>query len=158
MSRNDEVARRLEEFADLLEAKDVEYKPRSYRRAAENIRDHPEAVETLAAEGEDAVAEIEGVGDAISAKIVEYVETDEIEELEALREELPVEMAALTAVEGVGPKTVGTLYEELDVRTLEDLESVARAGKIQTVSGFGPKTEQNILDGIEFAKQAHSRQ
>ncbi|MFC6720488.1 DNA polymerase/3'-5' exonuclease PolX [Halobacteriaceae bacterium SHR40] len=158
MSRNDEVARRLEEFADLLEAQDVEYKPRSYRRAAENIRDHPEAVETLAAEGEDAVAEIEGVGDAISSKIVEYFETDEIEELEALREELPVEMAALTAVEGVGPKTVGTLYEELDVRTLEDLESAARAGEIQNVSGFGPKTEQNILDGIEFAKTAHSRQ
>jgi DNA polymerase (family 10) len=158
MSRNDEVARRLEEFADLLEAQDVEYKPRSYRRAAENIRDHPEAVETLAAEGEDAVAAIEGVGDAISAKIVEYFETGEIEELEALREELPVEMEALTAVEGVGPKTVGTLYEELDVRTLEDLEAAARAGEIQTVSGFGPKTEQNILEGIEFAKKAHSRQ
>jgi len=158
MSRNDEVARRLEEFADLLEAKDVEYKPRSYRRAAENVREHPGAVETLAAEGEAAVAEIEGVGDAISSKIVEYFETGEIEELEALRAELPVEMEALTAVEGVGPKTVGTLYEELDVQTLEDLEAAARAGEIQNVSGFGPKTEQNILAGIEFAKKAHSRQ
>jgi len=158
MSRNDEVARRLEEFADLLEAKDVEYKPRSYRRAAENVREHPGAVETLAAEGEAAVAEIEGVGDAISSKIVEYFETGEIEELEALRAELPVEMEALTAVEGVGPKTVGTLYEELDVQTLEDLEAAARAGEIQNVSGFGPKTEQNILEGIEFAKKAHSRQ
>jgi len=158
MSRNDEIARRLEEFADLLEAQDVAYKPRSYRRAAENIRDHPDPVEELAADGEDAVATIEGVGDAISSKIVEYFETDEIEELEELRDELPVEMAALTRVEGVGPKTVGTLYEALGVRTLEDLEGAARAGEIQNVSGFGPKTEQNILDGINFARTAHDRQ
>ncbi len=158
MSRNDEVARRLDEFADLLEAQDVEYKPRTYRRAADNIRDHPEPVEELAAEGEGAVAEIDGVGDAISSKIVEYFETGEIEELEELREELPVEMDALTRVEGVGPKTVGTLYEELGVVTLEDLEGAARAGQIQNISGFGPKTEQNILDGIEFARQAYGRE
>lgn len=158
MSRNDEVATRLEEFADLLEAKDVEYKPRTYRRAAENVRDCPDDVEALAAEGEDAVAEIEGVGEAISAKIVEYFETGEIAELESLREELPVEMAALTSVEGVGPKTVGTLYEELGVITLEDLEGAARSEQIQQLTGFGPKTEQNILDGIEFARRAHGRE
>ena len=66
MSRNDEVAARLEEFADLLAATGVEYKPRAYRRAAENVRETSAAVEGLAAEGEDAVAEIDGVGDAIS--------------------------------------------------------------------------------------------
>ncbi|MFW5973979.1 MAG: DNA polymerase/3'-5' exonuclease PolX [Natrialbaceae archaeon] len=158
MSRNDEVARRLEEFADLLEARDVEYKPRAYRLAAENIRDHPEAIEDLAREGEDAIAAIDRVGDAISAKVVEYVETGEIAELEELREELPVEMDAMTRVEGVGPKTVGTLYEALGVRTLDDLESAARAEEIREVSGFGPKTEENILEGIEFARRAHERQ
>ncbi len=41
LSRNDEIASLLEEFADLLEAKDVAYKPSSYRRAAENIRESP---------------------------------------------------------------------------------------------------------------------
>ncbi|MEF8813213.1 MAG: DNA polymerase/3'-5' exonuclease PolX [Halovenus sp.] len=158
MSRNGEVASRLEEFADLLEARDVEYKPRAYRRAAENIRDHPEAIETLAADGPDAVAEIDAVGDAISAKVVEYIETGTIEELEELRAELPVEMDALTRVEGVGPKTVGRLYEELGVRNLDDLESAARAGEIRELSGFGETTEGNILDGIAFARQAHSRQ
>lgn len=158
MSRNDEVARRLEEFADLLEARDVEYKPRAYRRAAENVREHPDPIERLAAEGEDAVSEIDRVGDAISSKIVEYFETGAIGELETLREELPVEMDALTRVEGVGPKTVGSLYEALGVRTLDDLESAARAGEIREVSGFGPTTEENILSGIEFARKAHERQ
>ena len=158
MSRNDEIARQFEAFADLLDAKGVEYKPRAYRRAAENIREYPRAVEGLAADGEDAVGEIDGVGDAIASKIVEYVETGSIEELEALREEYPIEMAAITSVEGVGPKTAGTLYEELGIETLDDLEAAAEAGEIQEVKGFGAKTEQNILDGIDFAREAHERQ
>ncbi|MDQ2071985.1 DNA polymerase/3'-5' exonuclease PolX [Haloarcula sp. H-GB4] len=157
MSRNDEIATLLEEFADLLDAKGVEYKPRAYRRAAENIRDFPGAIEGLAAEGEASVGEIDGVGDAISSKVVEYFETGEIEELTELREELPVEMDALTAVEGVGPKSVGSLYEALGITTLDELEAAAEAGEIQAVSGFGAKTEQNILDNIDFAREAHER-
>ncbi|MFC7186036.1 DNA polymerase/3'-5' exonuclease PolX [Halorubrum yunnanense] len=157
MSRNDEVASRLEEFADLLEATGVEYKPTAYRRAAENVREHTAPIENLAGEGEDAVAEIDRVGDAIASKIVEYFETGAIEELEALREELPVDMAGLTAVEGVGPKTVGSLYEALGVTTLDELEAAAEAGEIREVSGFGAKTEENILDRIPFAREARKR-
>jgi len=157
MPTNDELATLLEEMADLLEANDVEYKPTAYRRAAENVRENPQPVEELAEAGEDAVAEINRVGDAIAAKLVEYVETGEIEELEALREELPVDMAALTSVEGVGPKTVGTLYDELGITDLDDLAAAARDGEIREIKGFGPKTEQNILGGIDFARQAHER-
>ena len=157
MSRNDEVATRLEEFADLLEATGVEYKPTAYRRAAENVRDHPAPIEGLAAEGEDAVAEIDRVGDAIAAKIVEYVETGAMAELSALREELPVDMAGLTAVEGVGPKTVGSLYDALGITDLDELEAAAEAGEIQTVSGFGAKTEENILDNVPFARESRER-
>ncbi len=158
MSRNDEVADLLEEFADLLDATGVEYKPTAYRRAAENVRDYPAPIEQLAGEGEDAVAEIDRVGDAIAAKIVEYVETGSIEELEELRSELPADMAALTAVEGVGPKTVGTLYEELGITTLDELEAAAEAGEIREIKGFGAKTEENILGNVDFARQAQERE
>ncbi|WP_276258476.1 DNA polymerase/3'-5' exonuclease PolX [Haloglomus litoreum] len=158
MTQNAAVADLLEEMADRLEAMDVEYKPRAYRRAAENIRGHPADVAGLVAEGEDAVREIEGVGDAIAEKVVEYVETGTIEELEELRAELPADIGALTRVEGVGPKTVGDLYRELGVETLDDLEAAAEAGEIQDVKGFGPKTEQNILEGIAFARESHGRE
>jgi DNA polymerase (family 10) len=153
----EEVADRFEEMADLLEATGVEYKPRSYRRAAENIREHGTPVEELAAGGKDAVMEIDGVGDALADKVVEYVETGTIEELDSLREELPVDMAALTSVEGVGPKTVGTLYEALGVETLDDLETAAREERIREVSGFGATTESNILENIPFARRAQER-
>ncbi|KTG10472.1 DNA polymerase [Haloprofundus marisrubri] len=158
MTTNAEVADRFEEFAQFLEAQGVDYKPQTYRRAAENIRSHPRSVADLAGESQDAVEEIDGVGDAISSKIVEYVETGEIEELEALRADLPVDMVALTSVEGVGPKTVGDLYEALGITTLDELETAAEAGEIQEVKGFGAKTEQNILDNIPFARQSQERE
>ena len=158
MRSNDAVARLLVEFADRLEATGVEYKPNAYRRAAENIADHPEPIDQLAETGEDAVAEIDRVGDAIASKVVEYVETGSIDELEDLRDSLPVEMAALTSVEGVGPKTVGTLYEALGVTTLDELAAAAESGEIQEVTGFGAKTEQNIRENIPFARQSQQRE
>ena len=157
-SRNREVAALLDEYADLLDAEGVEYKPRSYHRAAESVREHPEAVEDLVGEGREAVEGIPDVGESIAEKIVEYVETGEIEELEELRADLPVDMAALTAVEGVGPKTVGDLYEALGITTLDELEAAAEAGEIRDVSGFGEKTERNILAKIPFARRAQERE
>jgi DNA polymerase (family 10) len=158
MSYNDEIARLLYEFADRLEADGVEYKPNAYRRAAENIADHPEPIDQLAMSGQAEVEKIDRVGDAIASKVVEYFETGEIAELSELRESMPVDMAALTSVEGVGPKTVGSLYNELGITGLDELEAAAEAGEIQEIKGFGAKTEQNILDNIPFARQSQQRE
>lgn len=159
MTTNAELSARFEEFADYLDAKDIEYKPRAYRRAADAIKAHPAPLADAVSQGNlDAVHAVEGVGDAIASKIVEYVENGEIEELNELREELPVDMAGLTRVEGVGPKTVGTLYRELEITTLDELEAAANEGRIRTVKGFGEKTEANILENIEFARTIGERQ
>ncbi|MFT4883759.1 MAG: DNA polymerase (family 10) [Natronomonas sp.] len=158
MSKNAEVAAELEAMADHLEARDVDYKPNIYRRAADSIRGHTVAVETLYEKGgEEALKEIADVGDAIASKTAEYLETGEIGELEELREEMPVEMDALTAVEGVGPKTVESLYDALGIETLDDLEAAAEAGEIQEIKGFGPKTEENIIQNIPFARESRER-
>ncbi|MDG5761382.1 DNA polymerase/3'-5' exonuclease PolX [Natronococcus sp. A-GB1] len=159
MTTNAELAGRFEEFADLLEADDVEYKPRAYRRAAESVRAHPTPIaDYVAADDREAIETIDHVGDAIASKIVEYVETGEIEELEELRAELPIDIADLTRIEGVGPKTAGKLYRELGIQTLDDLEEAAEAGEIQNVKGFGPKTEENIRENLEFARTIGQRQ
>ncbi|MFB6119862.1 MAG: DNA polymerase/3'-5' exonuclease PolX [Halobacteriaceae archaeon] len=155
MSRNAEVAARLEEYADLLAAQGDDYRPRSYRTAAENVRDHPRPIEDVVADGD--VQDIDGVGESIGDKIAEYVETGEIEALEDAREELPVDVAGLTAVEGVGPKTVGKLYEALGITDLDDLERAAENGEIRGVEGFGETSERNIREGIEFARRSRER-
>lgn len=155
---NSELAGMLEEFAQRLEALDVEYKPTAYRRAAEAVADQPQNVAAMIREDPDAVTAIDGVGDAIAAKLEAYVQTGTVEELEELRSELPVEIGALTAIDGVGPKTVGRLYDELGVQTVPELERAARDGEIRTVHGFGPKTEANIIENITFTKRAQRRE
>ncbi len=157
MTSNTEIAERLREIADRLDAQDVEYKPRAYRRAADRIADHHDSIAAIVAADPDALTEIEGVGEAIAEKVTEYVRTGSIEELDDLREELPVDMDALTRVEGLGPKRVGTLYRELGIETLDDLERAAEAEEIRTVPGFGPTIEAKFAEGIPFARQAAAR-
>jgi DNA polymerase (family 10) len=67
-------------------------------------------------------------------------------------------MAALTSVEGLGPKRVGKLHDALGVQGLDDLEAACEAGEVPEVEGFGQKTQQKFRDGIAFARQAHERE
>jgi len=153
--RNREIANILREIADFLEIQEVEYKPRAYRRAARNIESLSTDIEDVYERGE--LEEIEGVGESIAGKIAEYLETGELDYYEELKADLPIDIEAITSVEGVGPKTAKKLYLELDVQTLEDLERAAEEGRIARLEGFGEKSQQNILDHIERAKQGQER-
>jgi DNA polymerase (family 10) len=153
--KNREVAHLLSEIADYLELRDVEYKPRAYREAARNVESLSEDVEDVYERGE--LEEIDGVGESIASKIAEYLETGELEYYEELRANLPVDMEALTSVEGVGPKTARTLYRELGVSTLEELERAAEAGRIAEVEGFGETSQQNILEHVALAREGQER-
>lgn len=153
--KNAEVAERLFEIADLLEMQDVEFKPRAYRRAARNIEALTEAVEEVDERGE--LETIDGVGASIAEKVHEYLETGQIGYLDELKEEMPADIEALTAVEGLGPKRVEALYEALGIETLDDLETAARGGRIAEVEGFGEKTQQRILEHIPLARAGQER-
>ncbi|MEF8814946.1 MAG: helix-hairpin-helix domain-containing protein [Halovenus sp.] len=153
--KNQEIATMLREIADFLEIQEAEYKPRAYRTAARNIESLSEDLEDVHDRGE--LEEIEGVGESISEKVAEYLETGELAYYEDLKADLPVDIEALTSVEGVGPKTAKKLYLELDVQTLDDLESAAEAGEIADLEGFGEISEQNVLDHIERAKESQER-
>jgi len=153
--KNQEIATMLREIADFLEIQEVEYKPRAYRTAARNIESLSEDIEDVHDRGE--LEDIEGVGESISEKIAEYLDTGELEYYEDLKADLPVDIEAITSVEGVGPKTAKKLYLELDVQTLDDVESAAENGDIAELEGFGEKSQQNTLDHIERAKESQER-
>lgn len=153
--KNKEIAEMLREIADFLEIKEVEYKPRAYRSAARNIESLSEDIESIHERGE--LEEIEGVGESIADKIAEYLETGELEYYRDLKEDLPIDIEAITSVEGVGPKSAKQLYQALGIQTLDDLETAANEGKIADVEGFGEKSQQNILDHLPRAKESQER-
>ncbi|KUK98821.1 MAG: DNA polymerase (Family X), partial [Methanoculleus marisnigri] len=152
---NIEVAAILYEVADLLEIKGVRFKPQAYRRAAQAIETLPEDVGIIAKEGD--LDEIPGVGRGIAGKIQEIVETGSLAYLSSLREELPEGVQHLTGIEGIGPKKAIALSRELGIRTVDDLEAAALAGRIRDLPGFGEKTEANILASIKVSRTAKER-
>lgn len=153
--RNAEVAGLLEELAAYEEMRDEPYKAQAYRRAAAELREYPVSVEEL--HREDRLQEVPRVGVAISEKLAEYLETGEIPKLEEYRSRMPVDIQGLTSVQGLGVKRVKTLYEELGVTSLEELQEAAEEGRIAEVPGFGPKTEQKILANLQVARRGRER-
>jgi DNA polymerase (family 10) len=155
---NRDVGKLLREISSFLDLEGVGFKPRAYEKAAEAVEAMEEPVAKLFAEGGvKGVATVPGVGKSIAEKIAEFIETGEVAYLEEMKARRPIDLMELTAIEGVGPKTAGALYDALGVRTLGDLERVARAGKIRTLRGFGEKSEKEILRGLEFLRQHRGR-
>ena len=149
--RNKEVAKVLYGIADLLEIKEVKFKPNAYRRAAQNIELLPEDIEKVFERGE--LEKIPGVGKNIAKKIGELLERGKLEYYEKLKKEIPVDVESLSSIEGMGPKKIKTLYKELGIKNLNDLEKAAREGKIREIKGMGEKTEKKILESIAFARK-----
>jgi len=148
---NPEIARILREIGEYLEMQDVPFKPRAYEKAALAIGDlEQETVEIYKDGGLKALEEIPGVGVSIAEKLEELLKTGRSKYYEELKKKTPVDLSELTRVEGLGPKSIKKLYKKLDVKNIEDLEKAAKAGKIRNLEGFGQKSEEKILTGIEF--------
>ena len=156
---NADVAERLREMAIFLDMTRVAFKPRAYEKAAYAVEalDRPIG-ELYKAGGVRALAELPSVGKGIAERIGEIVTSGTCRDLEALRKATPVDAMELTAIEGLGPKMVKALYDDLGIRTVTDLERAARAGRIRDLPHFGEKTEAKILKGIGFLKQRSGRQ
>jgi DNA polymerase (family 10) len=156
--KNQEIAKILYEIAEYLEMEGVAFKPQAYRKAGLGLETFDRDVEDLyKEEGVKGLKKIPGVGESIAQKIEEYLKTGKIKYYEDFKKKIPASVEALTAVEGVGPRKVKIIYEELGIKNLDELEKAAEEGKIRKIPGFGEKTEKNILEGIAFLKREKGR-
>jgi len=155
---NQEIARILYEIGEYLDMQGVAFKPRAYEKAAETIESlQEETTDIYKRGGLKAVEDIPGVGVSIAEKIEELIKTGRLKYYDGLKKKTPVDLSELTAVEGLGPRKIKLLYQKLGVKNLKDLERVAKTGKISKLEGFGVKSEENILKGIEFVKKSGGR-
>lgn len=142
------VAAVLEEIAALLELQgENPFKSRAYLTAARAIeaaeQEPPELVET------GALRSLKGIGEALAEKITELTRTGRMRYHEEQKARFPPGLLDLLRIPGLGPKKVKAVYERLGVSTLADLEGACRTGKVAHLEGFGAKTQENILKGIE---------
>ncbi|WDV49736.1 DNA polymerase/3'-5' exonuclease PolX [Streptomyces coeruleorubidus] len=152
---NDEVAALFQEYADLISITGGDaYRARVYEKAARSIGGYHADVSTLDLKG---LQEIPNVGKSIAEKIVEYFRDGSVTAVEELRAKIPAGVRRLTAIPTLGPKKASVLYEELGISSVEELADALHAERLRDLKGFGPKTEQNILHGIELLKSSGDR-
>lgn len=146
---NAEIAHNLERLASLTELDgENPFKVRAYRNAAEAIRAHESQLADLHAAGVEFTG-IKGVGKEIAEKCRVMIEMGHLPQLEELAERRPVGLLDLIEIKGLGPKQVAVIWHELGISSVEELESAAKDGRLATLKGFGKKTSEKILRGID---------
>ncbi|HYR28995.1 MAG TPA: helix-hairpin-helix domain-containing protein, partial [Thermoanaerobaculia bacterium] len=150
------VARTLDEISRYLELSDPKpFRSRAFERAARAIEKLDEDVVALVESGR--LLDVDGIGKGTAGIIEELVRTGESKYLAELRSQYPAGIFELLRVPKLGLRKVGQLHEELGIGSLDELEAAAQSGKLAKLKGFGPKTAEQILKGIEFARQRESQ-
>jgi len=156
--KNQEIANIFYQIAIYLEMDNISFKPQAYEKAGLALEGLNENIEDIYKKGgEKELKKIPGVGENIAQKIIEYLKNGKIKEYEKYHRQMPVNIEELIQVEGIGPKMIQALYKNLKITNLENLEKAAQQGKLRKLPNFGVKTEQNILQSIEFLKRSQGR-
>jgi DNA polymerase (family 10) len=147
------IARALKDVGSLLEIQGANpFRVRAYANAARTVKDHPEPIGELVSEGAD-LTQLQGVGKEI-ARHIETLETQG--ETLLFREvafDVPITLLEITRLPGLGAKKAKTLWQELDVTNVDDLDAAAKEGRVAGLPGFAEKTQQKIIKSIEEYRQ-----
>jgi len=146
---NTVIAEIFDEIADYLEiAGDNPFKIRAYRNASRTVRGLTAELQDMVAQKEN-LTELPGIGKELGAKILEILETGSTGALKKLQDRIPGAVRQILKIPNLGPKRVGILYNDLNIRDLEQLKKAAQEGRIQSLPGFGKKTEMQILQAVK---------
>ena len=152
---NEEVAALLSEYAALLHMTGGDaFRTRNYEKAARAVAGYSEDVAQLDAAG---LRQIPGVGASTADKIGEYQRTGQIRALEELRAKIPPGVLELTRIPALGPKRALQLHQELGISSVGELADAIKAGQLAELKGFGAKSEEKLLRGIELLRQGSGR-
>ncbi len=155
-SKNLEIAKLFDEIADLLElAGQNRFRVNAYHNAARSLRDVMADIAELARQ--ETLTDIPNIGASMADHIQEYLERGRIGRHQELVGQVPHTLVALLQIPGLGPKKVMAIYENLGVKSLEDLKRVLDSGELAKLPGMGTKTADRIRQGMAFLEQAGQR-
>lgn len=165
MSKNSEIAKIFREIAFILQTAEEKksepntiFKIRSYNRAADEIQNLSFDIDDIYnKEKLKGLLKIPSIGKAIATKLEEYITTGKIHYYDELKEKLPIDVSQFLGLEGIGPKTIKTLYGNLGIKNISDLEKAALEGKIRNIPRFSQKKEDLILKKIQFFRKGGGR-
>lgn len=147
-----QIAKVLEEIGVILELKgENPFKVRAYINAARTLEQLEEHLDQLIKSG--TLTDIRGIGKNLADHIVELHNTGRLREYEKLRKSIPDGVFEMLSIQGLGPKKVKAIWEDLGVDRIDLLELRCRQGNVAVLPGFGQKTQDKILQGIQFLRR-----
>src|SRR5215212_7326518 len=151
-----EVARLLTEYGQRLELSgENPYRARAYYKAAENFLFLTTPLHEVIAQ--DRLRDIPGVGPAIAAKIRNLHESGTDPALEAMRREIPAGVLEMLKIPGLRTQQILRIHKELEVASLEELESACRLDRLKDRKGLGAALQAKILEGLELMRRSHGQ-
>ena len=152
---NDRAAALLDEYAELTTMTGGDpFRARVYTRAAKAVAAYPQDVSGFPAA---ALQQIPGVGKSIAAKLAEIAASGSFAELEDLRADIPAGVRQLTQIPALGPRRALQLYRQLQVSSPAELRVAIEAGQLNGLRGFGPKSADKLLRGLDLLETAGGR-
>ncbi len=147
----------LDETATLLELKEGSnpFEVRAYQNAARSVSGLDGDIEQLVREGK--LKGVPGLGSTIIKRIEEIVDTGHMALYDELVATTPPIKLEMLRIQGVGPKKVNAIYDQLHVNSIAELEQACKEDKVAKIPGFGKKTQDKILQGIAFLAQHADR-
>lgn len=148
---NVEIANVFRRLADLMELRDDNaFKIRAYRNAADLIEDfHTPLADLAAAGGAARLRELPGIGEAISQKIIDLLDTGTFKAYEEIKRAIPETVLDLLKVEGVGLKLAQLLYRQFQITNLPDFAKFVAGGGLNSVPRLGEKGQQRIRTSLQ---------
>ncbi len=156
MASNQEVAAFLKEFSVLLELKGANaFRIRAYTNATRTFEMLEQDIEEMVARG--TLQSVKGAGQGVADLVGEFIRTGTAREFEEAKASIPPGLLDMLRIQGLGPKKIRAVHAQLGLDTLEALEAACRQDRLSGLSGFGSKTQANILKGIEHLRTYQDR-
>ena len=151
-----QIAAVLEEMGTLLELQGANpFKSRAFHNASRAVEGITGDLPAMVTSGE--LLQVKGIGKSIGEIIGDLVTHGSSKEHTELRKKIPDGVLQMLRIQGLGPKRVKILFEKQKITSLEALEKAARKGALASLDGFGEKTQENILKGIESLRSRSDR-
>jgi len=152
---NKAIARTLRLLSQLMELHNENpFKIKSIANAAFKVDKLPFAIKSKSLEE---IAQVDGLGKSISAKVWELLQTGTMTELQDILKETPEGIVEMLGIKGIGPKKILIIWKDLGIENIGELYYACNENRLIEAKGFGLKTQEEIKKIIEFQMAAHGK-
>ncbi|MEM1219114.1 MAG: PHP domain-containing protein [Bacteroidota bacterium] len=152
---NKEIAKTFQFLGSIMELHgENPYKIRSYQNAYLTLRKLPESLREMT---DEQIGKIKGVGNAISAKIRELLDTGDLQTLQKYRDQTPEGVQEMLQIKGFGPKKIRVIWKDLGAETIGELLYAVNENRLVELKGFGAKTQEDLRKKLEYFQKSRNQ-